>query len=925
MLDLILPKQGYICVCVPVTEDKFYQKYFKRENLDKAQAYIDRRDAKGDTLYIAQATYKVDERKQKNTLAVRSFWLDIDCGDKKPYADQKEAYMALRDFCVEAEFPMPAVVDSGHGLYAHWLLNEDVDPDKWKTVARLFKKVNTEFGFYPDPSRTSDHASILRPVGTHNHKHGTVKDVRLLRSMEPMSFMAFVDAVEKAAKKKKIKAEVTAAPKRNNDINSEFQIYDDTPNSDAVLIADRCQQIDIMRKTQGDIEEPLWYASIGLLRYTTQSPDVIHEWSCGHADYSVEETDKKIKQHVDSGTGPTTCAFFGEINPRGCMGCPYKNKVKSPILLGRTVQAMEEHVGVEPPKPFIRATDGIYAPVDEINTCFYRNDLYVDAVSFDQSLGYEVVTIRHHLPNEGWMECMLRTADLTDVKSAMKGLFDNHVTVVGQKEKKLMTAYLESYADKLKKERKIKQLLCQMGWYDTEEGLQFILGQKAFMPDSTVQPVALAKNIPESAKAFRAKGELPQWIDTTRILGEPGMEPLAFAFLATGFGAPLMRFTGYAGALISMLGPSGVGKTLVGRWALSLYGDPDVLIMHKDDTKNALVNRLGVYNTLPLYIDEVTNIEGDALSELAYRITQGRDRVRLDSNAKERDNTNTWNTLALVSSNASLIDKLSSHKLDAGAEINRVFEFRVDHNPLLDRKTATGIYRTISHNYGIAGQEFIRYLACHTDEHRDQIDKVVNMLDKRTGASSEERFWSALSGCAIYGGMIAKKLGLIEFEVSPVIGWVIEQIKEMRGEKSTIHMDSFAIFGQFIDEHISNTLVINSATNRVIQEPRGALYVRRDVTSQLLQVNRNRFKEWVDRKYGSYTTVKQDMAKAGALLATDKRKTLGAGFPQFTGSQVHCWVVDMGNPALGNVAAQLVESTAKKIARLDIPEAEIPA
>jgi len=918
VLERILPAKGYKCVCIFWHPDKAPKQKFYLD-LEDAEEFIAKKDAKGDTVYIAQATYTTpDNRKHENVQAMRSFWLDIDCGPTKPFATQADGAAALKKFCEEVGLPIPEVVNSGNGLYAHWCLTEDVTASQWKGAARLFKELIVACEFEVDQSRTSDLSSVLRPIGTHNRKDpANPKLVRLLtKPMEPISFEDFCTIIEKAAKAKNLKADLTAPPKRKGgDINAEFQIYDDTPNSDATLIADKCQQIDIMRKTQGDIEEPLWYACIGVLRHTVQAPDIIHEWSCGHPNYSIEETTAKIEQHQ---MPPTTCEHFGQLNPKGCLGCSYKNKVKSPILLGRIVQAIEHAAGIEPPKPFIRAEDGLYAPIDDVNTCFYRNDLYVDSVAFDQSLGYEVVAIRHHLPQEGWMDCTIRTSDLTDVRSAMKALFDKHITVVGAKEKKLMTAYVESYADKLKRERKIKQLLCQMGWSENDRGeLQFVLGTKAFLPDGTAEPVALAQNIPESAKAFHAKGELPQWLDTTTVLGKEGMEPLAFAFLAAAFGAPLMRFTGYAGAIVSMLGPSGVGKTLVGRWALSLYGEPDTLIMHKDDTKNALIGRLGVYNTLPLYIDEVTNIDGDALSELAYRITQGRDRVRQNSNAVEKSGINQWNTLALVSSNSSLIDRLSGHKMDAGAEMNRVFEFRVDSNPALDRETATRIYRTISRNYGMAGQEYIRYLVANVANHTEQIDKIVKMIDKETGAASEERFWSAVAGCTIYGGLIAQRLGLIDFKVKPLMGWAVDQIKEMRGEKVVNRMDCVSIIGQFLDEHINNTLVVRRGT--VISEPKGPLFVRRDVESPLVWINRNRVKEWAEKKYGSYSTIKNDLFKIKALVSTEKRRTLGAG-TSLASAQVNCWVLDMDCPALGNVAARIVEDDAKRVAKLALVE-----
>lgn len=913
MIEKLLPTKGHYCVyAVLAGTEKIRQKFFT--DFDDVLACIKKHDDKEDVVYLAQASFlKEGSRKKSNAIAVKSFWFDIDCGldDKYPFDTQKDGLLALSKFCRETGLPMPDVVNSGNGLYAHWYLEEDVTVGAWTNTARLLKALTMAYNFEVDQSRTADAVSVLRPIGTYNRKKGGKKLVtHVYDKSEPISFVEFTTICEKAAKKKGVKADLTKAPKPSSDINSEFLdgIEAGHAASDAVVIASKCQQIDIMRQTKGDIAEPLWYACIGVLRHTLQSPNIIHEWSKGHPEYTEKETAAKIEQHK---MPPTTCSHFGAENPKGCTSCPHKGGITSPIQLGRVVKPVDVADGIEVPYPFTRAEDGLYVQIEDVAINFYSSDLYVDAVSYDESLDYEVITVKHHLPQEGWQEFTMRTSSLTDVRSAMTALFDNHVTVTGKKEKAFMTAYLESYTQKLKNHRKINQLLCQMGWREVHGEMKFVLGQTMYGTDGKAVPIALAKNIPKSAEAFTAKGDLSKWIETTRIFDQPGMEPLAFAFLAAAFGAPLIKFTGYSGAMVSMLGASGVGKTLVGAWALSTYGEPSHLVMHKDDTKNALIGRLGVYGNLPLYIDEVTNIDPADLSELSYRITQGRDKVRYTKESVEKTSINQWNTLALVSSNSSLIDKLSVHKLDAAAEINRVFEFNVPQHEALTREAATDIYRTVEENYGLAGQEYVRWLAQHSDKHRSELDKIVSLLDKRTGAESQERFWSAVAGCAIYGGSIAKSLGLIEFDVSRISRWVIETIKEMRLTRDDVCTDSVSVLGQFIDEHAANWLIVNSKGD-VVSEPRGKLVGRTEAGNQFSYMSRTVLREWMNRKYGSYSTVKNELTAMGALRDSGRKRTIGAG-TSFAGAQQACWVVDLSCPGLGNVAAKLVEKTAKTV------------
>ena len=77
-------------------------------------------------------------------------------------------------------------------------------------------------------------------------------------------------------------------------------------------------------------------------------------------------------------------------------------------------------------------------------------------------------------------------------------------------------------------------------------------------------------------KNFRSKGSLDEWVKVADILTKPGMEPFLFT-LCCGFGAPLLRFSGFEGALVALVGKSGAGKTLTARLVQSIYGTPDEL------------------------------------------------------------------------------------------------------------------------------------------------------------------------------------------------------------------------------------------------------------------------------------------------------------------------------------------------------------
>lgn len=913
--EKLLPSQGLVCVAQALT--KGFRHYFY-EDREAAIKQIEALDKQGHTVYLAQATFKTDEnRKQVNALALKSFFLDIDCGEGKDYPSQKEAVTALKKVVEETGLPMPAVMVSGNGLYAYWFLEEEVPAQSWQAIARLLKQTLAAYEFNADPARTSDISSVLRPPGsTHRKDPNNPKAVRLIKDAPAIKFNDFVTQLRKAAKAKELNLKPLNKPRKNQDINAEFYDgIDDGPTSSAHLIADKCSQIGNLRSSKGNVSEPVWYACLGVLSFTEECDEITQEWSSGHPDYSPQATQDKVDQLLANTTGPTTCHQLGLVNDQGCLGCRYKNKITSPISLGRP-EAVAKEIDVtsgeiEPPDNFKRTDTGLQFMDEELWVPFYDQDLYPTQIAFDESLGYEVVTIRHHLPHEGWMEFTMRSSLVNDSKGFLTAFADNHVKVVGSREKKAMQSYVEGYTQKLQRQRRMSQLLCQMGWKDTRDGKSmFVLGKKIFHQDGAVEEASLAKNVPTSAQGFRGIGSLEKWTGMTKVLDKPGMEPFAFALLC-GFGAPLMKFTGFEGAMVSLTGQSGAGKTLMLRMMLSIYGNhKDLILMHKD-TQNMLISRLGVYGTLPLAIDEVSNIEGKDLSDLAYRITQGRDKGRLTKNSEEKKNLNQWNTLAVVSTNSSLIDRLNSLKHDASAEINRIIEYPVTHHPDFCGDVTKDIYWTLHQNYGKAGEVYIKWLAKNVERLTPGIESVRAKIDKLAGIRGEERFWSAVAAAAIYGGAIAKSLGVIDFDVARMIPWVADTIKNMRDQKDELADTAVGVLGQFLDEYAGNRLMIRGdcsprTQNVPVELPRGSLVIRHEVDNHKLYISRSVFKTWLGKRFGEYSKTANELKDQRVLRNSNQRKVLGAN-TVLGGAQISCWVIDLNAPALGSVGLQLMQ------------------
>lgn len=910
-LTKILPATGLYCVAYKQEGRTGFTHRFC-DSIGEAEAIITAQDKAGHTVYMAQASFKTTaNRKQENVHRVRSFWMDIDCGPEKfaqdpdnSYLSQIEGVQALKTFIGEVGLPLPTITSSGNGLYAHWCLTYEVLPDQWRGVARLLKKLCTSCGFKADPSRTADMSSVLRPPGATNRKYGE-KPVMVLFAAEPIEFTQFANIIRNAADQRKIEAPALETPQHST-LNDEFSSGIEGPTSSAVKVAEHCAQAARMRDTKGNIPEPEWYAHIGWMRHCEEGRELIHEWSKGHPDYDYATTERKINQHT---LPPTTCHYFGQTNGPGCIGCTHTNKIKTPIVLGRTYQTVDvtitnaDRVGM--PCGYVKTDEGLFLEEDMVR--FYAHDIYPCLVASDSTLGAETVTFRHYLPLEGWKEFTLRSGMLRDQKGFLMTLQDNHVGLDSKTECNLMTDYLQRYVNKLRAARRIVKLRSQMGWSREGDALGFVLGTTLFYKDGSTENIGLAKNVPEVVNHYTQAGSLDLWVaETTKLKGRP---QLAFALLA-GFASALMQFSGYEGAMISMVGESGAGKTLMSRMAQSIYGYFPELTMSQEDTKNALVSRLGIYGSLPFTIDEVSNIDPLELSDLVYRVTQGRDKARLTRGAVERANNNQWRTIAMVSSNHALIDKLGAAKSDASAEMNRVFEYRVERDPSLTKSMMTELHHTILTNYGHAGAKYIKYLTEKQDNHAENIKKYTAWVDAKINAGSEERYLSVIIAAVAYAGTIAEHLGLIQFKVAEVVEWAVGTMHDMRGNKNSMTTDSVSLLGQFLDANLSNMLVTSQSHHKsgayIEREPRGGkLYIRYEQDTNRMYISRDAIKQFLQRNYGSYSKLRRELEHGKALVRTDGRKVLGANVDGYGGAAQYVWELDLTARLLGNEFIQL--------------------
>lgn len=794
---------------------------------DLAAAALDY-DAKGWDAYFGTATFKTDEsRTANNAHSLRTFFLDLDCGPEKEYPDQITALQTLQNFCMRMALPKPLLVNSGRGIHVYWVMDRDLPRDEWQAVADKLKAAAKQHNFPMDPVVPADAARILRIPGTHNHKDNPPSPVLVLNQAGKtvVKFEDFAGKFDGIVTKSKV-----YIPSEHRAITS--QLLGNHSNSFKMILTrkDGCAQIMHAVTHQAEVSEPLWRATLSVAVHCEDADKAIHAVSRDHPDYDPHATEEKAHRIK----GPYLCDRFDDYNPGVCQSCPHFNKIKSPIVLGRelkiadteedrTVEVPKPHhpdeivetiVVPKPPAPYIRgANGGVYKHTvnddgDPDDVLIYHHDLYVTRRVHDRDTGDSVV-IRLHLPQDGIREFSVPQSAINATDKLREALSAQGVTARSKKQWDNIGFYIMDYVDHLQAKEPADQSHRQFGW--TKNMASFVLGNNEYFP-GRVRHNPVTKATSALAEYMEPYGSLERWKELMEFYNHDGME-LHQLLICSAFGAPLMEFTAVHAMLLHLDGPTGFGKTTTQLAAAGIYGKPTGLMIKHDDTMASTFNRFEVMKNLPIYIDELTNCSPADASTIAYALSSGQQRMRMSGGSnQERARGEPWYLTAVSSGNASMMAILEAVKAKPDAERERVFEINIKDYIYPHSKTvADRFQRAINTEaYGVAGPIFIQWVVDNKDEVAKFVESTKDRLDAATGLTSKNRMVSASFAAYLAGGQIAKRLGLIDFDMRRIYDLVVKLIRERLDYFEGSNKSSVEYLTQYITENWNNVLQVNS-------------------------------------------------------------------------------------------------------------------
>lgn len=946
------PKHFKQFVCGSIDELAYRLNYFTSQGFNTYYAISGYKEGWHDAKPNAE---KQSIRTIKNTTVQKVVWLDVDVAKEHvpSYPTQSDAMVAIGCFLRDSGIPMPTIVNSGRGIHLHWIFDTPVDLNIWTEVAYRLAAACNKYGLKVDGGPTTNILSSPRPVGSWNIQETGAYPVTLI-TMQPPIAVADLLAKLPEAMVPNIQQSINIAgaelPEhlRNNPalIGLQQSMATLTKAKEPVPIVTGCRQI----REAGLAAYPLWFNMMVLMSHCENGKLVAREISKRDARYNEDEFNLRYEQASCMDGGPTICHKFELQNPQGCIGCPHKGRIKSPIVLGigqqniapinpvtsagvatysappttvvtpSTVTNRSQEVGgapvilaqgsvaqsVVPASPYLMFNipdvemvhnDGLYKVettaeggtkrVRLLACSFYFSMAQLYKVSY---LSTKIVYIVHIYSNGIMKQVQLSADDLTSEYSLRRWSINSQLLPTVGHEKQVFNI-MKTWISQIQNSLPQVVMREHFGWTlipsgDAGTTMGFIMGDRLLTKGLPPSSVGISDKLSTVANDMVLSGSLEEWKKVPDFYKRNKLVWAQFG-LCLSFGAPLMNFApGNAhNGLVHFWSPeSGIGKTALQIAINSVWGNSVDLMITPRATDGARYAIISLLRNLPATINEITNLDDMALSEMLFCLSEGAERERLNSDSSLKKSGN-WKTITITSANTTVVDKMRRYAPQREGEIKRVLEVFVP-SQLADRAQTNEFSRITSSNFGHAGQHYIQYLL-----DTGLINNVPKLLEdwvSKNSKGSDERFWENIIATAIIGGTIAKMAGLIDFDMKEVQDYAFSLLESMRVKVAMSRSDGISDMAEFLNQSLKDTLIVESAQRTgahatagngnpsfdpyVKLLPRDALNIRIERDTGNVYISTTAFKRWCKDNNKEMSLILRDLTKAKMY---DPSKRLG--------------------------------------------------
>jgi hypothetical protein len=920
-----LATQGVYCATgiEPGEAGKVTNKF--AENLDDLIKQVESIKKKGWNAYVALGTFEGYSRKKDDCIYYRSFFIDLDVGEDKAesgkgYATKEDALQALDKFLVDSDMPPPIRIDSGTGIHAYWLLDEEVPITEYLPYAIKFKEYVIE-RIHADPAVMAEPARVMRCPESLNYKTDPPSPAGFIDTeFHTYSFDAFKEFLGPITVP--VNNILSLIPKGLDDETKKMRKLDNYVNSFEQIIkrtqeGTGCAQIQYAFEHAEHLEEPIWHSVMTIAAHCENKEEMAHLVSKGYVGYSAEIVDKKLETILSvEKSGPHTCATFEARNPGVCDGCPNRH-LGNPIKLARILntakpddepEPVEEDHQEEPIRkitnskkvpdfpeylaPFARGINGgiyfqppakfnkqteKYHDVDAILLC--EHDFYPYRRIFSPNDG-ECFMMRAHLPNDGCREFLLPMKAVYS-QEKFKDVLVSGGVFFNQSYAKQVQEYIMKWGRYFQNTASAETMRMQMGWADDND--TFVIGNievtEETGPDGRDTPVSpTTSNV---VKALTKKGSFDKWKWAAQQLNDqPGLEMHAFGAL-TAYGAPLMQFASTDGVSLSYEGESGAAKSGALYAALSVWGNPKKMSVF-ESTDNAMQGRLLTSKNILVGIDEAGGKFPDVISNFIHRIAQGESKLRLTGTSMtERHQDLTASTIGFFTTNHSLLGIVKKKKSTPYGETARMVELFMHKPKLFENHPEKGkeIFDEFRKNYGHAGPIYAHQMILWGEP------KILKHMEAWTvrfrkdfGFDATYRYYEDLIATVMTGGEIAEDAGLIKYDLDRIYKVMVGMMLAKRNNGNSINESDFdSVLGEFFLDQIGSSVVVLNGKVISTPSPHKTCGIRMDYDEKESYVSTRFMTKWLAEHGYSEENFFFALKNSGKFIKKDKKR-LAAGW-----------------------------------------------
>lgn len=790
-------------------------------------------------------------RAQANTVGVKTLFADIDV-KPKAFPTQEAALRALMALVHANEVPPPTmVVNSGNGLHVYWTLNRPLAHDEWTPLAEGFGRFLTHKGIHQD-SIYSNSVCLLRPPGAWNTKDpANPKQVRIVgrilpHDYDPSMFQAYAPfrtvAVHPAwaglgASQGKdparpdsntttnpvgqgaVQSVVAAGPGGAHTAGGSADTHSNvvallprlpaiTPSGELsaglehlaqpvsmAVAVERCAVLrDVAARGGNGDPEPFWRQVLLAASFDPNAREWAHKLSSGDPRYTPEATDAKLDTILHQRTqgagkiGWPTCATFSR-HSSACQQCPYQGRIKSPFNIAPDDSDL--------PPGYSRKKGMIWKDKADVG----ENGEAIPSVAFPYGLrdaylepSMEGLVLNTELvhPHEPPRRMRIPVGAINAWRDKIAQIFGMHSIAMPKAMNHLAQEFLVSFVHHLQTIAATGTRRDAVGWTKTRDGsTAFGFGGKAWTASGRFENTAGID--PAIEDRYTVRGDFAPWKVAADFITNMRRLDLQ-VILASAFAAPLVRFTGQTGLLLSAYSPqSGVQKSTAMQVAQAVWAHPVRAMNRIDDTYNSVANKLGVLRHLPIYWDELQTPDQAEIgfAKMAFTLTQGTEKGRLGADIQQR-NSGSWATMLVSASNFSVQDMMQRGAKNTAAGLNRVFEVLVQPAPssvIISASQANAIIAECQEHFGHAGERFAQALARDEAKTKARLLGVAAAFEKATNAAAEERFWVFSAATLFLGAAMAKAEGLVDFDLPGLQAYLTQAIVSQRAAKARATYD----------------------------------------------------------------------------------------------------------------------------------------